>query len=157
MNNKRIIILVMTLLGFFAIPVANADVVVRYIVVNDGHSYREPFDYQRGNRLYSNTSRLGNITYSNGSRYRDQCVDDRYYEPRQYRNNYYYGFQNRYQNPRAYQNDYNRHDRRAHDRRSNYGHHRDAPHGSHKNYGSSKHYDNHSSLSSGGRVHITIK
>jgi len=129
MKNKRIILLAMALLGLLSVPVANADVVVRYIVVDNGY-YHEPMTgYYPGSRLYSNTSRFGNITYSNGLRYRNRCEDDRYYyQPHQYRNNYYYGYQDRYQ--------------KHHDR---YRYHRDAPHGGK--------YNRHNS---GGRVHINI-
>jgi len=174
MNNQRITkqlvkklsILAMALFGLLSVPVANADVVVRYSsgVGHYDNSYHEPMRYRHNNRAYSNTSSLGNITYTTNRsyrrQYRDRCEDRYYSEPRQYRNNYYYGFQNHYQNPRSYRDNYNRHDRRPHyrdDRRRNYGYHRDAPHGNQKPYRSSGYRNNHSSISSGGRVHITIK
>lgn len=163
MNNKRITkqltILVMALLSLLAVPVANAEVVVRYVVVDDGYSHREPFGYRQGSRLYSNTSRFGNITYSNRSRYRDRCEDERYYEPRQYRNNYYYGQQNRYRN-------YDRRSRSKHyrgDNRRSDGHYRD--HHSDRNtqreyhgyYRSPAYPDKRMHSSKNGRVHIKIK
>ncbi len=162
MNNKRITkrltMLAMLLFGMLAVPAANADVVVRYIVVEDGHSYREPFGYQQGSRLYSNTSRLGGITYSNGSRYRgnrgDRCD---YYEPRQYRNNYYYGNQGRYRNSRDFQHHNNRRGGSVHyrDNRRNQGHrnNRDAYHGY---YRTPAYPDKRMHSSQGGRVHINI-
>ncbi len=142
MNTKLIAILAVMFFELLTVPVVNADVVVRYIVVDDGYSYREPFDYRRGSRLYSNTSRLGNITHSNGSRYRDRCEDDRYYyEPRQYRNNYYYGHQN------------SRNQRYSDNRGSVYS--RDDAH--HGYYITPAYPDKHMHSNRGGRVHINIK
>ena len=155
MNNKRLIVLAMALFGLFAVPAANADVVVRYTTVDNGYSHHEPMSHGYGNgygsRLYSNTSRVGNITYSNRSRYRDQCVDDRYYSaPRHYRNNYYYGHQNRYRNYR------NHHDYQDNNQRRSGGiYRRDRQkHGYDRHH---KYPDKQMHSSQGGRVHINIK
>ena len=165
MNNNRItkqlMILAVAILGLLSVPVANADVVVRYVVVEDGHSYREPFGYQRGSRLYSNTSRLGGITYSNGSRYRERCEDDRYYnEPRQYRNNYYYGRQDRHRNSRDFQHYNNQRGGSVYhrdNRRKNNDHRRNAPDAYHGYYRTPAYPDKRMHSDQGGRVHINIK
>ena len=138
MDLKRIVLVAVACFGLLSVPVANADVVVRYIVVDDGNSYREPFNSHGNRRLYPNTYRQG-VTRSDSRRYRDsyrdRCEDERYYNPpQQYRNNYYYGHRDRYQSYRH----------NGDKGRRNYGYHRDAPHAQHK-------YDNR-----GGRVHINI-
>ena len=163
MNNiqitKRMTILITMFLGLLAIPAANADVVVRYVVVDDGYSYREPFSSRQGSRIYSNSSRSRNITYSNGSRYNNRCEDDRYYKTRQYRNNYYYGHQNRYRN-------YDRRNRSDYQRRGNsrnYGYHRERysdrnnAHEYHGYYRSPTYPDKRMHNGKNGRVHIKIK
>ncbi|GEM_PF-5300743 len=139
MNRKTVpVLLAILLLGLIVTPKASADVIVRYIIIDDGYHHREPFGYRYGSRLFSH-SRYDD--FYRGHHYRGD-----HYPPRHYRNRYYHGYRDRCEVIQFH---------RAHDP-GDYGYHRDAPHyddgqryGIHRKY-QERPYDS-------GRVHINIK